>query len=181
VQLPEALDILITGDGYRSLLHRPQYTGRHAWPLAGDARELIRVADAPDRRAPARGVGLAAPKRTGGPGGLGRLNSQLPWYELKVHVVHLVSRSAPVVAFAVFMAFQSYLAIEGWGTRSAPTLSIITATAVASLLLLWMTLRWSRGRAVRLLLVENNLRLQQLLAGLLRRAGYELDAVGFGG
>jgi hypothetical protein len=53
-----------------------------------------------------------------------------------------VFRTAVLVAFAAFMTFQSYLAVETWGLCSAPTVSIVTVTVAACLLLLWVTLRW---------------------------------------
>jgi len=51
-------------------------------------------------------------------------------------------RTSVLVAFAAFMTFQSYLAVETWGLRSAPTISIVAITVAASLLLLWVVLRW---------------------------------------
>ena len=54
------------------------------------------------------------------------------------------SRAAPVVAFATYMTLQNYLAVQTWGLHAAPTVSIITVTVVACLLLLWMALRWDK-------------------------------------
>ena len=52
-----------------------------------------------------------------------------------------MSRTVPLVAFATLMTFQSYLAVEAWGLRSAPTFSVVAVTVVACLLLSWMALR----------------------------------------
>jgi len=54
-----------------------------------------------------------------------------------------VFRTSVLVAFAAFMTFQSYLAVETWGLRSVPTVSIVAITVAASLLLLWVVLRWN--------------------------------------
>ena len=65
------------------------------------------------------------------------------------HLSFIWSRASSVVAFGAYMTLQSYLAVQTWGIRAAPTVSIITVTAVACLLLLWMTLRRDeRKRAV---------------------------------
>ena len=52
-----------------------------------------------------------------------------------------MSRAVPLVAFATLMTFQSYLAVEAWGLRSTPTVSIITVTLAACLPLIWVALR----------------------------------------
>ena len=57
------------------------------------------------------------------------------------HLSFIWSRASSVVAFGAYMTLQSYLAVQTWGIRAAPTVSIITVTVVACLLLLWMTLR----------------------------------------
>ena len=52
-----------------------------------------------------------------------------------------VSRAAPLVVVAAFMIFQTYLVVETWGLRSAPTVSIIVVTVAACLPLICMALR----------------------------------------
>jgi len=75
-----------------------------------------------------------------GPGEIARGARKMNWKRLSF----IWSRAAPVVAFAAYMTLQNYLAVQTWGLHAAPTVSIITATAVASLLLLWIALRWGK-------------------------------------